>query len=76
MGETAWLDPPPHLRTTYSDLAWSLAYQYAKRSVVYRLSRGGVSELFVKLSRGGHYPTLSAEAERIDGGISRPPHGA
>ena len=65
MGETAWLDPPPHLRATYSDLEWSIAYQCAQHSVVYRLSRGDVPELFVKLSREGHYPTLSGEAERM-----------
>ena len=65
MGETAWLQPPPKLRAAYADLDWDLAYQYPKHSVVYRLSRRGIPELFVKLAETGHFPTLAGEAERM-----------
>lgn len=65
MGETAWLEPPPKLRAAYADRDWTLAYQYAGHSVVYRLSRGGIPELFVKLAEAGHFPTLAGEAERM-----------
>lgn len=65
MDERPWLDPPPELEAAYSGFQWALAYQYPKHSVVYRISRGKATELFVKLSPVGHYPTLSAEAERM-----------
>lgn len=65
MDEIPWLEPPPRLQAIYSDLEWVLAYQHAKHSVVYRLSRARAPELFVKLSLAGHYPTLFAEAERM-----------
>ena len=65
VSETPWLDPPPRLAATYPGLRWSLAWQYAQHSVVYRLERGDVPELFVKLSLEGHYPTLAGEAERM-----------
>ena len=65
MRETAWLQTPPRLARAFSGLEWELAYEYPGHSVVYRLSRGGSTELFVKLAPAEHYPTLAAEAERM-----------
>jgi kanamycin kinase len=65
MGEKAWLSPPPELRAAYADFEWLVAYQYAKHSVVYRLTRAGVPGLYVKLAEAGHFPSLAGEAERM-----------
>lgn len=65
MEKTPWLEPPPELEEAYPGFSWALAHQYARHSVVYRLSRGEAPELFVKLSPVEHYPTLSAEADRM-----------
>jgi kanamycin kinase len=65
MGEKAWLQPPQALRADYADFDWLLAYQYARHSVVYRLTRDCVPELYVKLAEAGHYPSLAGEAERM-----------
>lgn len=65
MGGHAWLETPRRLRETYATFEWELAYQYAEHSVVYRLSRDGAPQLFLKLAPAGHYPTLLAEARRM-----------
>ena len=64
MDAQAWLRPPSELRAAYADHDWELWYQYAKHTVVYRLSDGDTAELFVKLVETGHTPALSGEAER------------
>jgi kanamycin kinase len=61
----AWLKTPARLAEAYAAFEWELAYQYAEHSVVYRLSRGGDTELYLKLVPAGHYPSLAGEAERM-----------
>jgi kanamycin kinase len=61
----AWLPTPERLADAYSDWRWHLAWQYEGHSVVYRLSRGGSPEIFIKLAPADLYPTLPGEAERM-----------
>jgi len=65
VGGNAWLQTPAGLSQAYGGFDWELAYQYAEHSVVYRLLRGGRTELYLKLAPAGHYPTLAGEAERM-----------
>ena len=64
-GGNAWLTTPPGLSRAYGAFDWELAYQYAEHSVVYRLQRGGRTELYLKLAPTDHYPTLAGEADRM-----------
>ena len=61
----AWLPTPERLLEKYAGWQWHLAYQYDGHSVVYRLSRDGSGEIFIKLVPAGHYPDLPAEAARM-----------
>lgn len=63
--EAPWLETPPGLARSFAHLDWELVYQYPGHSVVYRLCRGGSTELFLKLAPSDDYPTLAAEAERM-----------
>ena len=65
MCETTRLLTPPGLAGALPGVEWELAYEYAEHSVVYRLSRHGSIELYLKLAPTEHYPTLAAEAERM-----------
>lgn len=60
-----WLSPPRRLMDAYAAFEWAVAYEYPEHSVVHRLSRDGVPELFVKLAPAGHVPSLAEEAERM-----------
>ena len=61
----AWLETPPLVAKAYGGFDWELAYEYPRHSAVYRLSRAGVTQLFLKLALTDHYPTLVGEAERM-----------
>lgn len=65
MADKPWMETPPGLSRKFAHLDWDLAYQYEDHSVVYRLCRAGHTELFLKLARSDHYPTLAGEAARM-----------
>ena len=60
-----WLQTPGQLAEAYADWRWSVAWQTAEHSVVYRLAREGVPERFLKLAPTEHYPSLTGEARRM-----------
>ncbi|MCA9297626.1 MAG: aminoglycoside 3'-phosphotransferase [Phycisphaerales bacterium] len=65
MTGSPWIETPSALRSAYEEFDWVLAHEYEGHSVVHRLERGGVPELFAKTAEVGHYPSLQAEAERL-----------
>jgi kanamycin kinase len=64
-GAGVWLATPDGLAKAYADWHWDLAWQYEGHSLVYRLSRGGAPELFLKLAPVDEYPGLPDEAARM-----------
>ena len=73
MTNRPWLAPPAALTERFSDFEWVVSNQHREHSVVFRLCRGGASELFVKVQPSGEYPSLAAEAERTRWAVGHVP---
>ena len=56
---------PAVLRTRHAGWAVSVAYQHAPPAITYRLEAGSGEVRFVKLLSSGAYPSLRAEADRM-----------
>lgn len=57
---------PKQLKEQYDDWSWEVVSQYGSEAVTYRLSRASAETRYLKLTRTDWYPSLEAEAARLE----------
>jgi kanamycin kinase len=59
--------PPDSIRSAYAAWTWTIAWEWPDLATTWRLEEAGPGARvrFMKVLRGGHYPTVPEEAERM-----------